>query len=103
MSRQIIPITGCPPKVYIRDDEKKGDDDNMMKSYDHNFVDEDKFEYIMPENDTKNCFQDPYVFTATVCAPLCTAVEVMKVAGMYKDKEWRGICCVYFKSLCCFP
>jgi hypothetical protein len=92
------------PKVFVRDDEDDEDDeDDDMKGYDHNFVETDKFEYIMPVNDTKNFLYDPYVTSAVVFCPLCAGVELLKAANMYEGKEWKGICCMCFKSLCCFP
>lgn len=88
------------PKVFNRDDD---DDDDDMKGYDHNFVETEKFEYIMPINDTKNFLYDPYVTSAVIFMGPCVGVEMSKAAGMYKNKEWKGICCMYFKSMCCFP
>ena len=87
------------PQVFIRDD----DDEKEWMAYDRNFVETEKFEYIMPVNDTKNFFYDPYVTFAVVFAPFCTGVELLKGADKYKGKEWKEMCCMLFKSVFCFP
>ena len=101
-----------PPEVFTRDDVESKIEKEIqaqlsfyrdMGAYDHNFVETDKFEYILPVNDSKNFFHDPYATSAVVFAPLCTGVAMLKAAGMRKDNEWRGICCIYCKSLFCFP
>lgn len=82
-------------QVYAATDDFEG--------YDQNFVETTKFEYVLPHQGNCPCLTDPMITNSVVSFPICAFAEIAKAAGFWKGSEYKGTCCMFCKTGCCFP
>lgn len=87
-------------QVHHHGDEEENDD---FAGYDENFVETAKFRYVFPHQGSCPLLQDPMVTTSVINLPVCAFAEIAKAAGYWPEAEYKGVCCMFCKTGCCFP